>query len=161
MGLGSVRDITLAMYSQQAAECRRLLVLGKDPIAERDGERARARVNKQPTMSFDQCSQAYIAAHREGWRNAKHAAQWENTLRLHASPVIGKLPVDEVELRQVLLILEPIWRHRTETASRVRGRIESILDWATVRQFRLGDNPGSLARPSGPVAADAGQGQEG
>jgi hypothetical protein len=90
MGLGSVRDINLADARQQAAECRRLLALGKDPIAERDGERARTLVEKQRSMSFDQCSQAYIAAHRDGWRNAKHAAQWENTLRLHASPVIGK-----------------------------------------------------------------------
>ena len=68
-----------------------------DPIAERNGERARTLVEKQRSMSFDQCAQAYIAAHRDGWRNAKHAAQWENTLRLHASPVIGKLPVDVVE----------------------------------------------------------------
>ena len=117
MGLGSVRDINLASARQQAAECRRLLALGKDPIAERDGERARTLVEKQRSMSFDQCSQAYIAAHRDGWRNAKHAAQWENTLRLHASPVIGKLPVDEVKLRHVLLILEPIWRDRTEIKS--------------------------------------------
>jgi len=141
MGLGSVRDINLADARQRAAECRRLLALGKDPIAERDGERARHIAEKQRSMTFDQCSQAYIAAHRDGWRNAKHAAQWENTLRLHASPVIGKLSVDEIELRHVLLILEPIWRERTETASRVRGRVESILDWATVRQFRRGDNP--------------------
>ena len=140
MGLGSVRDINLADARQQAAECRRLLALGRDPITERDGERARTLVKKLRLMSFDQCSQAYIAAHRDGWRSAKHAAQWENSLRLHASPVIGKLPVDEVELRHVLLILEPIWRDRTETASRLRGRVESVLDWATVRQFRRGDN---------------------
>ena len=141
MGLGSVRDINLADARQQAAECRRLLALGRVPITERDGERARTLVKKLRLMSFDQCSQAYIAAHRDGWRSAKHAAQWENSLRLHASPVIGKLPVDEVELRHVLLILEPIWRDRTETASRLRGRVESVLDWATVRQFRRGDNP--------------------
>jgi integrase len=141
MGLGAVRDINLADARQQAAECRRLLALGKDPIAERDGARARTLVEKQRSMNFDQCAQAYIAAHRDGWRNAKHAAQWESSLRLHAGPVIGKLPVDEVELRHVMLVLEPIWRDRTETASRVRGRIESILDWATVRQLRHGDNP--------------------
>ena len=141
MGLGSVRDINLADARMRAAECRRLLALGKDPITERDGERAKALVDKQRTLTFDQCAEAYIIAHRDGWRNAKHATQWENTLRLHASPVIGKLPVDQVELRHVLLILEPIWRERTETASRVRGRVESILDWATVRQFRHGDNP--------------------
>ena len=111
MGLGSVRDINLAdarIRAASAAECRHLLALGKDPITERDGERARTLADKQRSMRFDQCAQAYIAAHRDGWRNAKHAEQWENTLRLHASPVIGKLPVDQVELRHVLLILEPI-----------------------------------------------------
>lgn len=141
MGLGSVRDISLADARQRAAECRRLLALGTDPIAERDGKRTRNQVEGQRSMTFDQCSQVYIAAHRDAWRSAKHAAQWENTLRQHASPVIGELPVDQVELRHILLILEPIWRDRTETASRVRGRIESILDWATVRQLRRGDNP--------------------
>ncbi len=115
-GLGSVRDINLANARTRAAECRRLLALGKDPIAERDGERARTLADKQHAMTLDQCAQVYIAAHRDGWRDAKHATQWENTLRLHASPVIGKLPVDQVELRHVLLILEPIWREHTETA---------------------------------------------
>ena len=85
MGLGSERDINLADACQQAAECRRLLALGKDPITERDGERARTLVAKQRAMSFDQSARAYIAAHRDDWRNAKHAAQWENTLRLYAS----------------------------------------------------------------------------
>jgi integrase len=141
MGLGSVRDIPLAMARQRAAECRQVLALGKDPVAERDGERKRERVKKQTSMNFDQCAQSYIATHRDGWRSAKHAAQWESTLRLHANPVIGQLPVEAVELQHLLLILEPIWRERTETASRVRGRIESILDWATVRGFRRGDNP--------------------
>ncbi|GAA0739537.1 integrase arm-type DNA-binding domain-containing protein [Ideonella azotifigens] len=141
MGLGSARDVSLAQARQQAADCRRLLAQGKDPIDERNGERTLLLVKKQRAMSFDKCAEAYIAAHRDAWRNAKHAAQWESTLRLHASPVIGKLPIHEVELRHLLLILEPIWRDRTETASRVRGRIESILDWATVRQLRHGDNP--------------------
>ena len=108
MGLGSVRDIKLADARMRAAECRRLLALGKDPIAERDGDRVKALADKQHAMTFDQCAQAHITAHRDGWRNAKYATQWENTLRLHASPVIGKLPVDQVELRHVLLILEPI-----------------------------------------------------
>ena len=145
MGLGSVREITLAQARQRAAACRQLLALGKDPIVERDGARdievERVRVQKKPSMTFEQCAQSYITAHRDGWRNAKHALQWESTLRLHAGPVIGKMAVEDVELRHILLILEPIWRERTETASRVRGRIESILDWATVRSLRSGDNP--------------------
>jgi len=129
MGLGSVRDIHLADARMRAAECRRLLALGNDPIAERDDDRVKVLADKQHAMTFDQCAQAYITAHRDGWRNAKHATQWENTLRLHASPVIGKLPVEQVELRHVLLILEPIRRERTETASRVRGRIDGIADF--------------------------------
>ena len=141
MGLGSVRDINLSDARQQAAECRRLLALGKDPLAERDGARERTLVEKQQSMTFDECSQAYIAAHKDGWRNSKHAAQWESTLRLHASPVIGALPVAGIGLPQIMKILEPIWRDKTETATRIRGRVESIIDWATVRGFRSGDNP--------------------
>ena len=119
MGLGSVRDINLSDARQQAAECRRLLALGKDPLAERDGARERTLVEKQRSMTFDQCSQAYIAAHKDGWRNSKHAAQWESTLRLHASPVIGPLPVADIGLPQIMKILEPIWRDKTETATRI------------------------------------------
>ncbi len=141
IGLGSVHDLSLSDARQRAAQYRRLLSLGKDPAAERDAERALSLVEKQRSITFDQCAQAYITAHRDGWRNAKHAAQWESTLKLHAHPIIGKLPVNEVELRHVLMVLEPIWRSRTETASRLRGRMESILDWATVRNFRQGDNP--------------------
>jgi len=141
MGLGSARDIALSDARQQAAECRRLLALGKDPLAERDGERERTLVKKQRSMTFDQCATAYIAAHKDGWRNSKHAAQWESTLRLHASPVIGALPVADIALPQIMKILEPIWRDKTETATRIRGRVESIIDWATVRGFRSGDNP--------------------
>ena len=87
MGLGSVRDIHLADARMRAAECRRLLALGNDPIAERDDDRVKVLADKQHAMTFDQCAQAYITAHRDGWRNAKYATQWENTLRLHASPV--------------------------------------------------------------------------
>lgn len=141
MGLGSARDVTLADARQRAAECRRQLAMQQNPLAERKAKRMNAVAAQQRTLSFDKCAEAYIAAHPDGWRNAKHAGQWESTLRLHASPVIGKLAVDQVDLQHVLRILEPIWRTRTETASRVRGRVESILDWATVRGLRRGDNP--------------------
>ena len=136
-----MRDINLSDARQQAAECRRLLALGKDPLAEREGARERTLVEKQRSMTFDQCSQAYIAAHKDGWRNSKDSAQWESSLRLHASPVIGPLPVADIGLPQIMKILEPIWRDKTETATRIRGRVESIIDWATVRGFRSGDNP--------------------
>ena len=92
-------------------------------------------------MTFDQCAAAYFKAHRAGWRNAKHAAQWETTLATYASPVLGKLPVAAVDVGLVLKVLEPIWKPKNVTASRLRGRIESILDWAKVRKYRDGENP--------------------
>jgi integrase len=141
MGLGSTRVVSLVEARRHAAVCRQLLAEGKDPIAERVANRQQVEVRAQAVMTFDECARAYIASHRDGWRNAKHAAQWESTLRLYASPVIGSLPIAEVLLPHVLKILEPIWRTRTETASRLRGRVESIIGWATVRGLRAGDNP--------------------
>ena len=141
MGIGSVRVLGLAEARAKAAECRRLIADGKDPIQERNKTRAEATLTVAARMTFDQCAATYIAAHRDGWRNAKHAEQWENTLRTHASPVIGSLSIREVTLPHILKILEPIWRDKTETATRIRGRLESVIDWATVRGFRSGDNP--------------------
>jgi len=146
LGLGSARVVGLAQARELAAQCRRDLQAGQDPLAlRRESLKAQTSASAASAslapMSFDDCAQAYINAHRDGWRNAKHAAQWESTVRRHASPVIGKLPPDQVTLQHVLHILEPMWRVKTETASRLRGRIESVLDWATVRGFRTGDNP--------------------
>ena len=109
-----------------------MLAAGGDPLASRQPASA---------LTFRQCAEAYIEAHKAGWRNAKHGAQWQATLAAHAYPVFGELPVAAIDLALVARVLEPIWRTRTETASRVRGRIEAILDWATVRGFRSGDNP--------------------
>jgi integrase len=91
-------------------------------------------------MTFQQCADAYIAAHRAGWRNNKHAGQWAATLATHAE-AIGSLPVQAIDTALVFKCLEPIWRTKPETASRVRGRIESVLDWAKVRGYRTGENP--------------------
>jgi hypothetical protein len=115
MGLGSARDVTLADARQQATACRHQLAMQQNPLAERKAKKMNAIAAQQRTMSFD-----------------KHAGQWESTLHLHASLVIGKLAVDQVNLQHVLRILEPIWRTRTETASQVRGRAESIPDRRTV-----------------------------
>lgn len=141
MGIGSLRDLGLAQARAKAADCRRLVIAGKDPIRERREARSEAAVAATARLTFDQCAAAYIAAHRDGWRNVKHAAQRESTLRLHASPVIGALPIADIALPQIMKILEPIWRDKTETATRIRGRVESIIDWVTVRGFRSGDNP--------------------
>ena len=145
MGLGSLADVTLAEARATAAEARKLVKSGVDPIAQRDADREAARATAAlaaaRAMTFKQCAGAYIEAHRAGWKNAKHATQWPNTLRDYAYPVFGELPVQDIDLPMVLKVLEPIWNEKTETASRVRGRIEAVLDWATVRGFRKGDNP--------------------
>lgn len=144
MGLGPYdkQVNTLALARERAVVARGLLINGLDPLA----EKRRARVERQQQMlvpSFDDCASQYIAAHSAGWANPKHIEQWRSTLKTYASPFIGRLPVNEVTAEHVLRILRPIWDEKTETASRVRGRVESILDWAAspTRRYRTGDNP--------------------
>lgn len=141
MGLGSILGVGLADARGSAAECRRQLAAGIDPIEARKGVRAQGRLEAAKAVTFSYCAKAYIDAHRVGWRNAKHVSQWENTIATYADPVIGSLPVQAVDTALVMRILEPIWKDKPETASRLRGRIESILDWAKVRGFRQGENP--------------------
>jgi integrase len=92
-------------------------------------------------MTFQQCAEAYVTAHRAGWRNPKHVKQWSNTLATYAGPVIGKLPVDAIDHGLIMRVLQPIWTEKPETASRLRGRIEQVLGWATINGYRSGDNP--------------------
>jgi integrase len=141
MGLGSIRTFTLQEARERARRCRQLLADGVDPIAQRDVERQQQRLEAARAQTFDQCAAAYIAAHRAGWKNVKHAEQWENTLAAYASPAFGALPVADIDTAAVMRALGPIWNTKTETASRVRGRIEKVLDWATVQGFRTGENP--------------------
>lgn len=141
MGLGSYPDISLAKARELAAECRRMVATGLDPIEARKEKRAAARVEAVKTMTFDDCGRAYIAAHEAGWRNAKHRQQWTNTLATYVSPVFGKLPVQAIDTGLVMKAIEPLWAKKSETASRVRGRIEAVLDWAKVRGYRTGENP--------------------
>lgn len=141
MGLGSLRTISLAKAREVASNCRELRLRGIDPIAERQGVRAAARLDAAKTMTFDECRDAYIAAHQAGWRNAKHRSQWVNTLDTYVSPVFGKLAVQAIDVALVTQVLEPIWSTKPETASRLRGRIERVLDWAKARGFRAGENP--------------------
>ncbi|GBU19385.1 hypothetical protein AwMethylo_36000 [Methylobacterium sp.] len=141
MGLGSASLFTLAEARERAAGFRRMLADGIDPIEARKTEKARKDLDTAGAMTFDQCAAAYIEAHKAGWRNAKHAAQWTATLDTYASTVFGKLPVADVDTTLVLKVLEPIWASETETATRVRGRIESVLDWARTRGYREGENP--------------------
>lgn len=140
-GLGGFPSVTVADAKSVARRYRQQIAEGTDPAAARR-ETARSRLAAVATAkTFDQCAAAYIAAHEAGWKNAKHAQQWRNTLSLYASPVMGDLLIRDVELSHVLTALEPIWRQKTETASRLRGRIELVLDWATARGYRDGLNP--------------------
>jgi hypothetical protein len=124
-----------------ALDARTLKADGRDPVDERRAQRDAVALERAKAMTFDQCAAAYIKAHRAGWNSDKHAAQWEATLATYASPVFGKLPVAAVDVGLVPKVLEPIWETKNETASRLRGRIESILDWAKVRGYRDGENP--------------------
>jgi integrase len=141
MGLGSADIFSLADAREKARAARRLVAEGTDPIDSRQAERAARAVGAAKTMSFKECADAYIRAHQSGWRNAKHATQWGATLTTYVYPVFGSLPVGAVDVGLVMKAIEPIWSTKPETASRVRGRIEAILDWATVRQYRSGENP--------------------
>jgi integrase len=138
MGLGPLHTVNVAEARAKSIACRTLLLAGKDPIEERN---AAIRQDEAQAKTFRQCAEAYIEAHRAGWKNAKHASQWENTLRDYAYPTIGDLPVGSIDTDLVLKCLSGIWTEKTETASRVRGRIESVLDWATSRKYRTGENP--------------------
>ena len=141
MGLGPLADVSLAEARIRASASREMRREGTDPIEARNAQRAEASVAAVKTMSFDDCATAYIAAHRAGWRNLKHAGQWSNTIATFCSPVFGKLPVQSVDVGLVLKAIERLWAAKPETAGRVRGRIERILDWAKVRGYREGDNP--------------------
>lgn len=135
MGLGPYPDVTLEEAREEALKARKKKRSGINPIHSRDAESA------SRTITFQACADQYIASHRAGWKNPKHASQWTNTIAAYCGPIIGKLPVNEVDVSLVMRVLSPIWTTKAETASRLRGRIESILDWATVQGYREGDNP--------------------
>ncbi len=136
MGLGPYPEVSLEEAREATLKARKKRYAGINPISARDAERARAK-----NLTFQQCADQYIASHRSGWKNPKHVDQWTNTIATYCGPVIGKLPVEQVTVGLVMRVLEPIWTTKAETAGRLRGRIESILDWATVRGYREGDNP--------------------
>jgi integrase len=143
MGLGTAGkdDVTIAEARELAAGARRVVRDGDDPIAARKTKRLQAKLDAAKAMTFRQCAEAYIAAKKAEWGNPKHAAQWPATLQTYVYPVFGELAVQDIDLGLVMRALEPIWTAKPETASRVRGRIESVLDWATTRGHRKGENP--------------------
>src|SRR5262245_25462712 len=141
-GLGSYPTVSLAKARAEAGRCRQHVAAGVDPIEARRKEREAALAADAKVMTFRDCGDAALGSLESGWRNAKHRQQWTNTLKTYAYPVIGHLPVSAIETDLVVKVLEPIWWTKPETASRVRGRIETILDWARVRGYREGEmNP--------------------
>lgn len=141
MGLGPLHTISLAKARERALAAREKLLDGIDPIDEKRAARAAAKVEAASAMTFKLAAEKFIAAHKAGWRNPKHADQWESTLDTYAYPTIGDLPVAAVDTGLVLKVLEPVWTKKTETAARVRGRIEAVLNWASARGYRNGENP--------------------
>jgi integrase len=141
MGPGGLNAVSLAEARNRARECRSQLQLGQAPRHARDSERIDTRLKASRVLTFSQCAAAYIKAHRASWKNVKHGDHWTNTLATYAGPIIGDMPVAAVDTDLVVKVLMPIWEAKTETATRLRGRIESVLDWATVSKFRTGDNP--------------------
>lgn len=155
-GLGGYPDVTLALAREKARRARDDIERGIDPIAQRAEALSAMIAARGAETTFEEAALKFLEAKSQEWANAKHAAQWRATLETYAFPVVGKMQVRDVTLAHVVKILEPIWTTKTETASRVRGRIESVLDWATVRGYRHGDNPARwkghldkvLAKPS-------------
>lgn len=141
MGLGPFPEVSLANAKEVAAAKRQQIREGIDPIEARRTAQTLLRSEQASFISFKEAAGKYITAHEKSWKNAKHAAQWTATLETYAYPTIGDLRVRDVALSHITKILEPIWNDKSETASRLRGRIEAVLDWAKARGFRTGDNP--------------------
>jgi integrase len=137
MGLGGIDVVSLSEAREAAREARKLVHAGQDPIEQKKLARQTLKDN---AVTFAECAERYISAKEHEWTNAKHAQQWRNTLNTHASDINCKY-VGAINFNDVLHVLEPIWKEKPETANRVRGRIEKVLDWATVRNYRKGDNP--------------------
>ena len=141
MGLGPASTLSLAEARERARECRKILLDGRDPIEVRNAERMQRRTETARAVTFKACAERYIAAHEASWGNQKHREQWKSTLARYAYPIIGDLSVSAIDTALVVKVIEALWATKPETAARLRGRVESVLNWATVRGFRAGDNP--------------------
>lgn len=141
MGLGAISLVSLAEAREAAMNCRKQIVQGIDPVDQRKADRQARIAEAKKKVSFSTCARRYIEIYEPSWKSPKHAGQWRSTLETYVNPRIGEVLVDEVDTKMILAVLEPIWSTIPETASRLRGRIESILDWAKVQEFRTGENP--------------------
>jgi integrase len=144
MGLGDFDLVTLKDAREKAREAHKLVKDGIDPIEVRAARKAALALERAKVITFKECADRYIAAQEGQWRNGKHRAQWKATLETYAYPVFGNLSVADIDTALVLRVLEPIWTTKNETASRLRGRIETILSWAKVRGYRTGENPATF-----------------
>jgi integrase len=140
MGLGPTADVSLAEAREKALAARKLRLDGIDPIEARKAQRTASRLEAAKAMTFGACVEAYLQTHEVSWKNEKHAAQWRMTLTAYCKP-ISELPVAAIDTDLVLRVLTPLWKTRTETAKRLRGRIERVLSWAKGRGLRSGENP--------------------
>jgi integrase len=141
MGLGPLHTISLSDARERALQARKQLSEGIDPLLARQEKRSQELLAQARSISFRDCAEKLIESHESGWRNADHRRQWRATLQRYVFPVLGDLPVGAVDTVAVLKVLEPIWKKTPETASRVRGRIEAVLNWASARGYRTGENP--------------------
>ena len=141
MGLGSADVVSLEAARRRKQDARAELDLGVDPIEVRRTRELESIAKAERQLSFDDCADRFITAHEDGWSNPKSPAAWRNTIATYCGSVFGSKAVDEVDTEAVMQVLEPLWKTKTETASRLRGRIERVLDWAKVRGYRSGENP--------------------
>ena len=140
MGLGSFPDVSLSIAREKARAARSDTTMGIDPVAHRKEARSARQALKATQKTFADCAKAYIEAHSDSWRNAKHRAQWPSTFETYVYPTMGTVMVGEVTQAHVMAVLLPIWKTKTQTATRLRGRIEQVLAWATAAGFRQGEN---------------------
>jgi integrase len=141
MGLGPYELVTLAEARAKARDARRLLLDKIDPIEARRTQHRERLLETARGKTFRECAEGYIASHEAGWRDPRSHNQWVRSLTSYVYPRLGDLPIGAIDTALVLAALEPIWKIKPETASRVRGRIESVLDWAKARGYRDGENP--------------------
>lgn len=141
MGLGPYPDVSLSEARNLATRERKKILQGVDALADKRARKIAARAAHDNMLSFAECAELYVEFQAPGWSNPKHIEQWRSTLKNLAGPTIGHLSVDQIDTALVMRCIEPIWTTKTETASRLRGRIEAVLDWAAVRGYRKGDNP--------------------
>ena len=141
IGLGSFGALSLAEARKSALDIHAQIAQGNDPIEDRKLNHAEQKARAARLITFDDCAKQYMDSQMPAWRNDKHKKQWQRTLEMYASPVIGSLPVSHIDMQWVLQVLRPIWTNKNETASRLRGRIEKVLAWATAHGYRNGDNP--------------------